>query len=92
MSCDNIESEATMECTYSYTTGTTFTDQIQNEFKIDYTVKTEASAQVEGIMKATTSAQYHTGYDWKKVHTVMHSETEVFTVKATAPSGTYNQT
>ena len=65
-------------------------EQIQNEISIDWTIKAEIKSGIEGVCKVQSSNQFHTGYDWKQVKTVLHSATESRTVKSTVPAGEIN--
>ena len=87
MQCDNRLGNSTVKCSYTQTTGTKYSTEVQQHFNISLDVQASIEAHFWKIFQGSASGQFHTGYDWSKVSDSTKNEQVTITVEAEAPPG-----
>lgn len=87
-SCDNIGGQLDLDCTYTKTIGTSYSNEISDSMSIDTSIEVSLSASFWGLFESTLTTSVTTGYNWGSVSSETMSSQETFEVAATAGAGT----
>ena len=87
MQCDATLAQVDSDCTYSKTTGSTFSQSLSTSMSLDYTVKAKLTVEFFELFSEGIAVSSSTGYDWTSVSSETINVEETVTIKTQAKAG-----
>ena len=87
LTCDNTLGTVPIQCSYSHTIGTQYSDSVSKEMSISTGIEASMESNFMDILSAGLKVSHTTGYNWGQESSEAKSKQVTTTVDTTVPAG-----